>query len=61
MKGDAFSRYGGCRVVMPNGLFSFVVFNVDVQWLSAKVRPNDHFFICSILVPSQSLLLLLCR
>ena len=50
MKRDAFSRYDGCRVVMPNGPFSFFVFSVDVQRVSGSHAERPFFCVCSVLI-----------
>ena len=52
MKRDAFSCYDGCRVVMPNGHFSFFVFSVGVQWVSGS-HAEWPFFLCVFSVDVQ--------
>ena len=52
VKRDAFSRYDGCRVVMPNGPFSFFVFSVDVQRVSGS-HAERPFFLCVFSVDIQ--------
>ena len=42
-----------CRAVLPNGHFLFWSVS-NVQWVSAKVRPNGHLSYCPMLMPSQS-------
>ena len=42
--------FNGCRVVMPNGHFSFSVFSVNVQRVLGSHAEWSFFFVCSVLI-----------